>query len=104
MVVKVYFVLIYFTDDQYSCTTTEICSDGDIRLNVGESYEYFDGDTMYDDAYYANGIRGSGLIRGRVEVCNGTTQVWGTVCDDWWNDLDASVVCHQAGFSRYGTN
>ena len=81
---------------------SEICSDGDLRLNVGESYEYFYGNTMYDEAYYVDESRGRGLIRGRVEICNGTTQTWGTVCDNFWSNLDASVACHQAGLSRYG--
>ena len=59
------------------------CSDGDLRL-VGGS------DNLEQ-----------GTREGRVEIC--INNAWGTVCDDGFTDIDASVACyHIGGFSRQG--
>ena len=83
----------------YIIHTPASCQDGSVRLVVGDSAtDYYEGlySDNYDDSYYGK----NGLTRGRVEVCVGG--IYGTVCNDFWDYEDASVVCRQLRFSPNG--
>ena len=45
-------------------------------------------------------VGGRTYYEGRVELCLDGT--WGTLCDDFWSNNDASVACNQLGFGRTG--
>ena len=41
-------------------------------------------------------VGGNSVNEGRVEICyNG---VWGSVCNDGWDNSEAAIVCRQLGF------
>ncbi len=43
---------------------------------------------------------GGTSLSGRLEICY--NNVWGTICDDQWNQPDAAVACRKLGFSEAG--
>ena len=57
--------------------STTACTDGDIRL--------------------MNGTEPS-MREGRVEICY--NNAYGSICDDFWDVIDAGVVCRQLGFNK----
>ena len=71
------------------------CVEGSVRLVVGDLADYYDTVDLGD--YYFDKDE---LLRGRVEICIGGR--YGTICDDFWDNRDASVVCTQLAFSPYG--
>ncbi len=45
-------------------------------------------------------IGGTSSLKGRVEIC--LNDEWGTVCNQMWDSVDASVVCRQLGLDSIG--
>ncbi len=45
-------------------------------------------------------VGGVNFTEGRVEIC--LSDEWGTVCDQMWDDVDASIVCRQLHLASAG--
>ena len=69
-------VLIFFLPHLFLAA----CTEGSVRL--------------------VDGAESSPYIEGRVEYCS--NGVWGTVCNNQWDALDATVVCRQLGLNEIG--
>lgn len=89
------------------------CGDGDVRL-VDDSdislpiifAKYSNATCLYH--VHTNDIEvlhcasnWNATIEGRVEIC--WDNLYGTVCDDRWDDLEARVVCRQLQHSSAGS-
>ncbi|XP_030847771.1 deleted in malignant brain tumors 1 protein-like [Strongylocentrotus purpuratus] len=88
--------------DDVSCTGTETnlgdCSNAGFRVhNCVHSEDagvFCSGQTVSAELRLVDGTCNS---EGRVEIFY--DGVWGTICDDFWDDTDAGVVCRSLGYS-----
>ncbi|XP_078332363.1 uncharacterized protein LOC144625439 isoform X3 [Crassostrea virginica] len=96
-----------FGDNCDSCVCvrlhTEFCNKADGQCHckpgfTGEACQCVDNGQPCP--HYIRLMDGDTPSMGRVEVV--TNGVWSSVCGEWWDDKDATVVCRQLGMENHG--
>ena len=72
------------------------CDEGRVKLSMYEA-DYV---PLHENSFPSYYFIKDELARGRVDICyNGSYE---SVCSDSWKEEEASVICQQLGFSKYG--
>ena len=74
-----------------------LCENFSTRILIEDELTYYSELDLQNPTYYID----DELAVGRIELC--WQEIWNPICEDFFTIADASVTCHQLGFSRAGT-